>query len=510
MLEKDYVVAFAGSDVRSKKGAHIVSTAISGLNPDEKFRGAVIRGTPAMPEWARLMGWPIDFIPTDDNSVDAYARAIIKAFQEEVINCVIPMPEGLLFKGIVDKIKKAGFGNKVIGLTQRGSFLEGDKLACKDFCSKYGIPVAHNWERVDLKEYWDVFGVCADYLRDWGGAVLKNPYGVGGKGARIILDPWEIRKVYDLFMEDYKDGYKRDFGRSKKWPLLIESRMAAVEFSAIALIDENGSFQMLPSSKDYPERFADKPASHDNPITGGMGAIAPHPMWTPEVEAMLVKDVIRPLIRGMKSEGILRPCLIYPGYFVYFNPVTGDPLEVRVSEINIRPPEPEAQPVFSLVRNLGALFKATVEGKLDQVKPEIRENQISICIALITGPGGPDGQKGYPWSCTKGELVEVDVNYFKKQKSPQLMFSAAEFKNSEFLSDGTRVAYLGLNGSFDNTDPNKGWDKVATRMCDKMIGAFDDGKIRVIPRKNEKGNRLDIRRDVGSDFWKVKEVFPFK
>ena len=56
-------------------------------------------------------------------------------------------------------------------------------------------------------------------------------------------------------------------------------------------------------------------------------------------------------------------------------------------------------------------IEATAEGSLADIYPEVRDNQVALCIALVTGPGGPDGQKGYPWSCTKGEPVEIDFNY---------------------------------------------------------------------------------------------------
>ena len=46
------------------------------------YRGVVVRGTPAMPAWAARLNWPVDFLPVANNSVPAYAEALITAFQD--------------------------------------------------------------------------------------------------------------------------------------------------------------------------------------------------------------------------------------------------------------------------------------------------------------------------------------------------------------------------------------------------------------------------------------------
>ncbi len=45
-----------------------------------------------------------------------------------------------------------------------------------------------------------------------------------------------------------------------------------------------------------------------------------------------------------------------------------------------------------------------MEGHLNEVEPEVRTDQLSMCIALVTGRGGPDGQKGYPCHDGKSPL----------------------------------------------------------------------------------------------------------
>ena len=498
-------IAFAGTDGRTLLCALVISTATSDIYKDA-FQGVVVRGTPSMPRFVETMNWPVEFIPTAGNSYDEYAAAIINAMKSGSIDYVIPMPEALLFDGLVDEVEAAGFGDRIVGLNKSAAFIEGDKIKCKALCREAGIPVAASWAEVDAKDYSTLLHTCLDYIQKYGGAVLKYPYSAGGKGARIILNSWEIREVYDTLIKDYKPDYKKMFGGKGKWPLLIESLMSGVEISFTILVDKNGNFQILPTAMDYPERF-EGPASKTNPITGGMGAISPHPMETPELIALAGKLIAGPLIDKMKEKGYLRPCILYPGCFVSLDNAK-QPTNIRVSEINIRPGEPEAQPVARRLRNLGVLIEAMFAGKLDEVKPEVRDDQLALCAGLVTGPGGPDGQKGYPWSCTKGEPVEIDFSYIRK-KSIQIIPSAMTCspEDGQFKSDGTRVAWMNANVKI-KPDDSRG--EVAERFRNKLIAAFDNGKIRVVPRENPQGNRLDLRRDIGIHYRMAENIFPEK
>ena len=484
-------IGFVGTDGRSLLAALETSRATSELYPGE-YRGVVVRGTPAMPPFARKMQWPVEFIPVADNSPEAYAAALITAFQQEALDLALIMPEALIFAGLADKLGEAGYGDRVIGLDRQGAFLEADKIACKRLCDEAGIPVAPAWAEVEARDYRAVLGTCLDYLHDHGGAVLKFPYSAGGKGARIILNAWEIREVYDDLLRDYKEAYNQFCGKKNPWPLLIEARMAGVEISFTIFVDKQGHYQLLPTAMDYPERFAGPPGI-DNPITGGMGSISPHPLESPALMALAEETIARPLIKIMQERGILRPCVLYPGCFASFDHEF-QPKAIRVCEINIRPGEPEFQPIVKRLRNLGALLLAMRNGNLQEVCPEVRTGQISLCLALVTGPGGPKQQKGYPWSLTKGEVLEIDFDYFEKKKITVIPSAMDCTEEGVFKSDGSRVAYLVANATV-KAGQKRGQAVESLRL--RLLNAFDQGKIRVIPRENDQGNRLALRRDIG-------------
>jgi len=492
-------IGFAGTDGRTLLSAIVVATAKSETG-SEKFEGVVIRGTSAMPEFARIFNWPISFIPTRDNSVISYAASIVEGLKSGRLDYIIPMPEDLFYQGLVDEVMNAGFGDRIAGFTRDGSFIEGDKIACKRLCKEFNIPVADEWFEVDARQWNEVLKTVLYLIDKFGGAVMKYPYSAGGKGSRIVLDSWQIREVYEQLISDYGKNYKRIFGEGNPWPLLIESRMSGVEISFTAFVDNKGNFQILPTAMDYPERFSG-PSSKDNPITGGMGSISPHPVETEELIEMARVHIFEPFVKALKAKNIMRPCILYPGCIVSLDPYL-KPIRIRMCEMNIRVGEPEFQVVARRLRNLGYLIRAMFDGNLNEVPPEVRHDQVSMTIALVTGPGGPEGQKGYPWSYTVNEPVEIDFEYFKK-KNIWLIPSAMEY-NEKYKSGGSRIAYL-----IANTAVKEGEAVAVTaeRLRKRLLDAFDAGKIKVIPRENPSGNRLDLRRDVGYHYAICEKTF---
>jgi phosphoribosylamine--glycine ligase len=158
--------------------------------------------------------------------------------------------------------------------------------------------------------------------------------------------------------------------------------------------------------------------------------------------------------------------------------------------------------VVKRLRNLGALVAAMAKGTLNEVAPEVRADQLSLCIALVTGPGGPQQQKGYPWSLTKGEVVAMDSDYFDKKRITVIP-SAMDFVEGVFKSDGSRVAYLLANAT---VKAGQTAGQAAETLRQKLLNAFNNGKIRVIPREDETGNRLDLRRDIGVHYQQAEAL----
>jgi len=46
--------------------------------------------------------------------------------------------------------------------------------------------------------------------------------------------------------------------------------------------------------------------------------------------------------------------------------------------------------------------------------------------------------------------------------------------------------------------------EAAEPLRQKLLNAFDNGKIRVVPREDDQGNRLALRRDIGCTITRPK------
>jgi len=120
-------------------------------------------------------------------------------------------------------------------------------------------------------------------------------------------------------------------------------------------------------------------------------------------------------------------------------------------------------------------------------------------MALVTGPGGPKQQKGYPGPWTKGEVVKMDFDYFDKKKITVIP-SAMDY--AEASSSPTAPGWRTCWAMPPSRPANPG--AAAEPLRQKLLNAFDNGKIRVVPREDDQGNRLALRRISGCTITRPK------
>ena len=98
----------------------------------------------------------------------------------------------------------------------------------------------------------------------------------------------------------------RAFGESGA-RLVIEEYLEGPEVSVLAFTDGNTLVPMV-SSMDH-KRALDGDRGLN---TGGMGAIAPNPYYTPEMAAECMERIFMPTVRAMNAEGRpFRGCLYF-------------------------------------------------------------------------------------------------------------------------------------------------------------------------------------------------------
>ena len=209
---------------------------------------------------------------------------------------VVVGPETPLVLGLADRLSALGF--PTVGPTREGAMLEGSKGFAKEIMQRLGIPSASFAVFSDL-------GQALRYLQGLHGPCVVKADGLAaGKGVVICQTREEaIRAVEQMLGE-------RAFGEAGS-RVVIEELLEGEEASCIALTDGQ-EILMLASSQDHKRVFD----GDQGPNTGGMGAYSPAPIMTPALEAQVMEKVLRPLVQGLASQGIVFRGILYAGLMI--------------------------------------------------------------------------------------------------------------------------------------------------------------------------------------------------
>jgi len=304
-------------------------------------------------------------IPLDDF---VSLRAFVKS---QKIDLTVVGPEAPLVDGIVDFFLEEGL--RIFGPTKQGAMIEGSKSYAKQLMRDKGIPTARFREFTDrhaatvyLKEIDPPFVIKADGL-------------AAGKGVSIVASIKEAEAVlYDLFE-------RKVFGQSGL-KVVIEDYLQGEEATVMALCDGEGIVPLLSSQDHKPVYDGDR-----GPNTGGMGAIAPAPVVSPDVMGRVMDEILLPLVDELRRRKIDYRGTIYVGLMIQ----DGNP---KVVEFNCRFGDPEAEAVLPLMDSdlFEAIFR-TVEGDLRGYTINWKKGY-ACDVVLASG--------GYPGNYTRGKVIE--------------------------------------------------------------------------------------------------------
>lgn len=295
----------------------------------------------------------------------------IDVARAESVDLVVVGPEAPLCAGLVDDLTAAGI--LAYGPSKAAARLEGSKAFMKDFVARHHLPTARH---VTLNCGDDVARAVRGFDVP---PVVKADGLCAGKGVVVAQTYEEAIEAAEQMLDGAAFG---DAGRV----VVLEERLVGAEASIHAICDGERAF-LLPAAQDHKRIF-------DNdlgPNTGGMGTYAPAPLVTAELEQRILRDIIQPVLDGMRAEGAAFRGTLFAGLMIAPN---GD---TKVLEFNVRFGDPETQVLMAvLAGDLAELLVGAARGRLD---PGVvsRRAEHAICVVLAA--------HGYPGKVRAGDAI---------------------------------------------------------------------------------------------------------
>jgi phosphoribosylamine--glycine ligase len=283
------------------------------------------------------------------------------------VDLTVVGPEQPLALGVVDLFEQNGLA--IFGPSQKASLLESSKIFAKNIMREHNIPTA------DFARFADA-AAARTYVRSKNGPLVVKADGLAaGKGVFPAETAAAALDAIDRIMVRHEFG---DAGSS----IVVEDFLTGEEASFICFTDGKTIIPM-PSSQDHKKVFD----GDQGPNTGGMGAYTPAPVITPQLEEVIMKTVMYPVIAALNTRGILFRGTLYAGLMIE----DGCP---RVLEFNARFGDPETQPlIFNLQTDLIDIMLAVISGKLSDITIAW-DPRPSVCVVMASG--------GYPGNYRKG------------------------------------------------------------------------------------------------------------
>lgn len=331
--------------------------------------------------------------------------------QTNKIDLTIVGNESPLVKGIVDLFEERGL--KIFGPSKAAARVEGSKMFLKHFLERHSIPTAR-YQTFNQSE----FEQAKRYVTDHGlPVVIKTDGLAAGKGVAICQTKDEAIGTLHEYFEEKVFG---DAGSN----IVIEEFMQGEEASVFAMCDGE-QYVLLSPAQDH-KRIGDGDTGKN---TGGMGAYAPAPVVTKAVMDRVEREIIRPTLTGMKSEGDPYKGCLYVGLMI----TNGGP---KVVEYNCRLGDPETQAVLPLIESDPLdLFYACAAGSIASYALKLKTTT-SVCVVVAS--------KGYPDSYETGKVIRgLDV-----VDTDTIIFHAGTKRvNEDTVTSGGRVLGVTSQGN---------------------------------------------------------------
>jgi phosphoribosylamine--glycine ligase len=329
---------------------------------------------------------------------------------KENIDLTVVGPELPLTLGIADLFESRGL--RIFGPNKAAAQLEGSKAFAKEMLQENNIPTASSGI---FTEAISAFQYLAQQTAPY---VIKADGLAGGKGVIICQSLGEAQSAVEEIL------VRKAFGKAGD-KVVIEEFLDGEEASFMALTD-GAHILPLASAQDHKRVFD----GDQGPNTGGMGAYSPAPVVTAALHERILREILTPLLAGLKKKNIDYRGVIYVGLMI----TEAGP---KVLEFNARFGDPECQPIMMrLESDLLPLLEAAIDGKLATIQSQWSDEP-AVCVVLSA--------EGYPGSYGKGR----EIRGLEKLKNWQkgFVFHAGTVKdNDRWFTSGGRVLGVTARG----------------------------------------------------------------
>jgi phosphoribosylamine--glycine ligase len=298
--------------------------------------------------------------------------ALLALAERQSIDLTVIGPELPLDRGVVDRFREKGL--RIFGPPRAAARLECSKVFAKGFMARHGIPTARY--RV-CESSADARALVAS--GEFGFPVVLKADGLAaGKGVVVARDRREADAAIRAAMDE------RQFGAAGS-RLVVEECLTGPEVSFFAVCDGTRAIPIA-SAQDHKRIFD----NDDGPNTGGMGAFSPSPLIDDATGARIMREIVDPVLRGMRAEGTEYRGFLYAGLMM----TCAGP---KVIEYNVRFGDPEAQAVMPLIGGeLLPVVAAAADGDLGASDVTLHRGA-SVGVVLASA--------GYPGPVTSGAVI---------------------------------------------------------------------------------------------------------
>jgi phosphoribosylamine--glycine ligase len=301
---------------------------------------------------------------------------------QEQAELVVVGPEAPLVVGLVDAL--AARGIRAFGPTRAAARLEGSKTFMKRFCERHRIATAPF-------AVFDDADAAERHLRQHAAtATQSSPHPLvvkadglaAGKGVVVPDTVDEACDAVDRFVRRRELG---DGGAT----VVLEERLPGEEASFHVVCDGSRGVPLAPAQDHKRVHDGDR-----GPNTGGMGAYAPAPVVTPEVQARVMREIVEPTLAGMAAEGTPFRGVLFVGLMID----RGVPCVV---EFNVRFGDPETSVLVpTYAGDWFELLDASARGDLSAIAASGTAGACGAALAVVMAA------EGYPGKPRTGDRIE--------------------------------------------------------------------------------------------------------